>query len=237
VPRLCVLALLGLGACSSFGTASPAPANDGGADATASDAGVCAEETCTSSVSFCNAYDFTATSCPAEWGPGGDPDAADVFRRCDDGALHIVAKDTLDATMTLEEKAPDTAWAARIWFRLTAHEVDDHPIATIVLEGNVIAVLNAASSPGGHRFTFCQGFKGPCVTDTIDLPPGEEHLWTLDVNRFAVDASVDCKHFASLTPPATLPPKSNLDVVFGHQDGDPFDADYDDVVVKFRDSP
>lgn len=227
-----MLAILALGACSSFGSESTPSAADGGADA-----GACAEEICAANASFCNGFDFSAATCPADWTAGGDPDAANVFRRCENGGLHLFAKNTLDATMTFEAKAPDTAWAARVWVRIAPKEVDGDPVVTLVFEGTVIAVLNAASSPNGHRFTFCQGFKGPCVPDTIDLPPGESHLWTFDVNRFAVDASLDCKHFASLAPPVSLPTKTKLDVVFGHVNGNPFDVTYDDVVVKFRDSP
>jgi hypothetical protein len=191
----------------------------------------CPAASCSGEGPSCRAYDFSGSTCPADFQLSGDTSNADVIGECQSGKLHVAAKDTLDITASLGLDAPDTDYTMRISTRIAVTDWDGGAVLKLQVGAVQPFVLRATMTPAGNvSYELCHGVT--CEA-TYESAPGKEHRFDFDVSSTGTVATVDCKPFGTTTA-LVLPKSTGIQLSFGKTDGQPIDGTLDDVVVAFR---
>lgn len=188
-------------------------------------------------IPFCESWDF-ADGCPPDLVGAGDMNRDDAFHGCNNGRVRVVAKNTLDHSVTLSTKTPSQPYRAHVAATATLAEWSGNKgrdVIALLGQSGTLAVIRAESATTSLIYSFCVGPDTNalvCVGATVSAPKGTPHRLAIDVaDGGRVAFSFDCKEVASTSAQIQLTTQSTLKLRFGDVDGDALDGQLDDVII------
>lgn len=232
-------------ACGEVLPASPSvDAGDAGtpvdSDAATTDAGggeasaSCPAETCAGRPQPCVEWTFADNTCaPFEFAGNVDQ----TVHECTSGAMHLYADNTDDLWATASQPTPTAAYSSvRVAFRMRAVAWDGRRAVAIKIGTSTLASMKIDDlGTGVLTASLCRNTDATdCVKPSFGFAAKTDHLFVFELDPVNVKLSVDCAPLASIVTEGKLGTSSDLEIAFGHQDGEPFNGDVDDVMIWFK---